>query len=593
MSNEQTAAQPAAGLLTQHAMLVVWGVYAQHIGLVKGLEQVPLRQKRRDHPPQTKVLEFLVALLAGLPYLKDISLSAHPLDQDTASAAAWGQAAWADYSGVSRTLQSLDDTEVSALTQVLDGISQPLIDQEVGLALAQSGRLVYDADLTGRPVSNTSTSYPQAAYGYMGETVSLGDQAALVSLHSPTYGRLWLANCLHPGDTVSSSQAQALVQAAEARTGVRPQRRTHLVAARLAQSEQAWQVAEEQTDESRFRWREAEAKAQETEQELMAWRQQVRELVAEYQRTGRQPTAQCALTRAQRKVATLQKRLPRVQALLARAERRRQRHDRVAQEWHTQVEQLRSHLAQLEEENRTNPAPIQAVFRLDGGFASRDNLAWLIEMGYDLYTKSRSTRVRELLTATVTTESPWQRVGGNAHLLVWPHTTVAGHLTYPMNVALAQYQTGDSQRHAVLLHYGQEAVTHQPAHWFHFYNGRQSIEAGIKEGKGVFQMHHLKVRSPQALRLQEHFAGFAANFVRCAAHWLSQQTSPPPALQTHSVKHLVQVAAHTSAWVRQEGDAWLLTFPEHSLYAGHSLQLGNAPVQLPLPFFNSIHFCHF
>ena len=36
--------------------------------------------------PQTIVLEFLVAMLAGLPRQKDISHAAHPLDQDAAAA---------------------------------------------------------------------------------------------------------------------------------------------------------------------------------------------------------------------------------------------------------------------------------------------------------------------------------------------------------------------------------------------------------------------------------------------------------------------------------------------------------------------------
>ena len=62
---------------------------------------------------------------------------------------------------------------------------------------------------------------------------------------------------------------------------------------------------------------------------------------------------------------------------------------------------------------------------------------------------------------------------------------------------------------------------------------RDAIEAGIKEGKNVFQMHHLKVRSPQALLLQEHFACFAANFVRFAAHWLAErQAELPTSLST-------------------------------------------------------------
>ena len=79
--------------LTQHAMLVIWGLYARQIGLVEALEEVKLKQKTRTHRPQTKVLEFLVAMLAGLPHLQDISRSAHPLDQDQVTAEAWGPTA--------------------------------------------------------------------------------------------------------------------------------------------------------------------------------------------------------------------------------------------------------------------------------------------------------------------------------------------------------------------------------------------------------------------------------------------------------------------------------------------------------------------
>jgi len=82
MSNTQTSPD-SPETLTQHAMLVVWGLYARQIGLVKAIEQVKLRQKTRTHQPQTKVLEFLVAILAGLPHLKDISRSAHPVGRTT------------------------------------------------------------------------------------------------------------------------------------------------------------------------------------------------------------------------------------------------------------------------------------------------------------------------------------------------------------------------------------------------------------------------------------------------------------------------------------------------------------------------------
>lgn len=91
MNNEQTSPSPPGDKLTQHAMLVVWAVYAQHVGLIRQLERVELSQKRRKRRPQTKALEFLVAILAGLPHLQDISRAAHPLVKDVVTAEAWGK----------------------------------------------------------------------------------------------------------------------------------------------------------------------------------------------------------------------------------------------------------------------------------------------------------------------------------------------------------------------------------------------------------------------------------------------------------------------------------------------------------------------
>lgn len=176
---------------------------------------VPLRQKTYIHRPQAKILEFLVAILAGLPHLEDISRDGRPLDQDQSVALAWQQAGWADYSGVGRTLQAFTQTEAEVIGQVLREISQPLIDEQVTQALATQGRLIYDGDLTGRPVSGTSTTYPEAAFGHMDDAVRLGYQAAVVSVHSPTYGRHWLAVKPHPGNLVSCLLAEELVLAAD------------------------------------------------------------------------------------------------------------------------------------------------------------------------------------------------------------------------------------------------------------------------------------------------------------------------------------------------------------------------------------------
>ncbi len=223
----------ASACHTEHALLVLLGQYAQHLGLIKALMAVSLHQQTRTFSPQTKVLEFLVAILAGLPHLEDISRDGPPLDPDQAVAHAWQQAGWADCSGVARTLQVLTQVEAEAIAQVLDAISRPLLDQQVTQALAERDRLEDDGDLTGRPVSNTSTTYPGAAFGHMDDEVRLGYQAAVVSFGSPTYRRLWLSVKPHPGHLLSCQLTEELVQAAGAHTRVRPQRRTDLLGQRL------------------------------------------------------------------------------------------------------------------------------------------------------------------------------------------------------------------------------------------------------------------------------------------------------------------------------------------------------------------------
>ncbi len=118
---------------THHAFLVAWGAFAMHLKLPERLQQVPLHQKRYPYASHTKVLEFLGAILAGLPHLQDISCAAHPLQRDQAVAEASGQPGWAHYIGVSRTLSALTLKEVEALIQVLGEISRPFIEQECPL----------------------------------------------------------------------------------------------------------------------------------------------------------------------------------------------------------------------------------------------------------------------------------------------------------------------------------------------------------------------------------------------------------------------------------------------------------------------------
>jgi hypothetical protein len=583
--------------LTHHAMLVAWGEFAQCIGLIQEIENVPLHQKTVTHRPQTKILEFFVAILAGLEYLKDLSRSAHPIDQDQAVAKAWLQPAWADYSGVSRTLTTLSQEEAEQVTGVLHKITKLILDGEVMKALQLSGRLTYDGDLTGRPVSNSSTTYPNAGYGHMDDDIRLGYQAAMVSVHSPTYGRLWLSAVPHPGNTASCTEAEAMVLAAEAQTGLRPLRRTDLLQGRLQGASRERQDREGQVQVIESELTTVQAQATETRKQLDQQRVLVCELEAEYRENQRPERPYSKLGRARHKLGMLERRQVRLAKKVFKLKEQLARRKGQLAVSQAQESLLQRRLERFEVDNRANRCPIQADFRLDAGFGVRENVALLIEMGYEVYTKPYADWLTPRLKRQAAGRSDWTPVGKNAEMVAWKATTLRD-FPYPLDVALERFWVGDKQKHATLLHFGTDPVTTDLPAWFRRYNARQTIEAGIKEGKGVFEMHHLKVRSAPGLYLQEQFAVFAANFVRWAAHWLATQCPQLPAgwrdTAQPKVKEQVKVGAHTSAWVNWQEQGCLLRFTDRSVFVGRSLELERRwTVQLPLPFAESSCFGHF
>ena len=560
---------------TQHAFLVAWGWFGEHIGLIRRLLAVPLKQKRYHHTPQGKILEFLVAILAGLKYLQDISLSAHPLDRDLAVAQAWGQPDWADYSGVSRTLSGLSWEEAHQIAGVLDQISQPYIAAELKLLRSRGQRICYDGDLTGLPVSNASRTYPNAAFGHMDDEIRLGYQAALVSLGSPTYGRLWLSIAHHPGDTVSCTEALALVLAAESRTGLRPRRRTELLPRRIQAFEQQMARTRGRLETQKRLVQCARDRLEESEQQKQDRQRQLNELERQYQAKNRKERPTSRLAQARKRLQASAKRLKSRQKAWREAQRRL---DKTTDHWQGQQAKLKlltERLSGFEQDNAANPEPVEAEFRLDAGFGSYENVALLIEMGYEVYTKPHSHRVVTYLRQQVDDQTAWVRVGANAELVAWSRMQLKG-CPYPLDVALERFYTGQTVKHSALFHFGEDPVTLNPPAWFEHYNGRQTIEVGIKESKQIFYLHHIKVRSEPAIYLQEGCVIFAANFIRWASHWLASQAQPDQNgldVRKLGVKRQVQVAAHVSAQVIQSSEGRLLKFSEHSAFAGKVLRL--------------------
>jgi hypothetical protein len=397
----------------------------------------------------------------------------------------------------------------------------------------------------------------------------------VVSLVSPTYGRIWLSATHHPGDTVSSTQAEGLVLEAERRIGQRPKRRTDLLQKRIEGLEPHLQQIQERLDAQQKAIKRAQEHCDETQRQIQEQQTRMEALERHYQERKREERPTSQLAKARQRIQMFARRLKRRETARLSAD---QRLVRTQAQWKKeQAEQvsLQERLKHFEQDNATNPEPVEAECRLDAGFGSYQNVALLIEMGYEVYTKSPSQQLTNSLKCQIDASTSYTRVGANAEMVAWPKRLLS-HCPYPLDVALERFYTGSTLKHSTLLHYGSDLVTQDLPVWFNHYNGRQIIEAGIKEGKQVFYLHKIKVRSEPAIYLQECCVLFAANFIRWASHWLAEQTQPVKhALDVRKlgIKRQVQVAAHVSAQVIRNSEGRLLRFSSHSVFAGKVLQL--------------------
>jgi len=563
------------GMLTQHALMVAWGEFAQEIGLIDQFKQVAIPQKQVVHTPPAKLLTFLMGSLTGIEHLKDVNEGAHPLAHDWPAIRAWGLVALAHYTGVSRTLSACDQETVIAISQVLQAVSQPFIDQEVDLVCRQGLPLIIDLDLAPRRVSNTSTTFPEAEFGWQGNEVGLGYEAALAALTSPTYGRLFLAGFHHPRNTVSLPRLQKMVGAAETALGRRPWRRPDLVKQRLQELDQtisqrqAWLLA--QGDQQRTFLNRLET----LPPQIARLEAEVTELAVASQAQGRPERKHSRLAKARHRLASLRKQLDQAPQQWQKAEQATATHRQRLAQLQTERDQLAAHLAQLQADNQANAAPVTIILRVDAGFGTGPNITWLIEMGYIVYTKAHNAQVTMSLLNKLNPDCAWTKVGKNADMIECGQHHIA-NCPYPLSLALERFHTPSGFKHSSLIAYRDDDQVLALSAWFDFYNARQLIEAGIKETNVVFKMHPFKMRSPGGIALQEQFALFAANFVRWATDWLRQRlshTTPRFEVALGRVKTMVRVAANTSAWVIGKEDYLLLKFDRTAAYPGVELRL--------------------
>jgi hypothetical protein len=500
-------------------LLIAYAHFAEQIGLISAVEHVPFPMKTIIHSPADKVVELLCHILAGGMHINELAKSAHPLVEDEAVAQAWGQASFASASGVSELLESASGDAVEALKSALGQVIEPCRRRLVR-ALSPSW-LVVDFDLTGLVVSDQATTYEGADFGHLGEgTGDAGVARGYQFARAQLVGdtdAFVLGGFLHSGRTVSTRCLEELVALTEMHLG-RPHRRVDCVQARLADAEQ--DLAQSEAD------------------------------LALLTQSGKAP-------------------------------RRRERLAEQCEHKQQEVEGLRARLVKMEAENAANPTPRRIILRLDGAFGSAGNVARLYEQGYSAVARVQAHRVAMALRKE--DGLIWDKVSKNL-FMAEAQRTILGDCPYAVRLFLCRQWWGEKHpdRFSALV------VTPDltPQMWpvrrvGVFYNGRQVIEAGIKESKGIFASHRLPTRHQEGIALYQELVLFAQNLTR----WFRRQCLGRSILAAASIKELVRIGANSRAQINQDKHAIELTFAADSPWAGITLSLRpQVSYQLWFPF---------
>jgi hypothetical protein len=509
------------------------------------------------------------------------------LCKDPAVANAWGLSRLADATSVSRTLAACDSQALHILQTVLDELSQPFLDRAVADLRARQIPLLLDVDLTGRPVSDTSQTYPGAACGYMDAAIHLGYQVAAICLQTTRYGRQWLSGRQHPGNTVSAPCLLDLIAQAERRLGCHPRRRTELLESRISLARQSVTATAQLLAHCHTQSQVLQTRKEQLRAELN--RARCRVMLLQDRATISPAAPYGLLPQAERHLRGCQRRWHRVELQQRQLLQQERRALELLPPLRTTLAQLQTRRAALAAENAQQAQAPCCHVRMDAGFCSGENITLLLELGYEIETKVGHGAVLGALLQRVTPATVWTRVGKNAEMIGWANYQLYS-CPYPVSVALERFHTAQGQKYSVLLRsqeLGQQ-VCPDLAQWFAAYNGRQTIESGIKQTKTVFKLQHLMSRHAVGMQIQVALTLFAANFVRWAEAWVQERivgASPGAARRLQRPKYLVRVAANSPATVECSGEQVQVRFSPLSGLEGVRIDLG-APgaVQLPLPF---------
>jgi hypothetical protein len=306
----------------------------------------------------------------------------------------------------------------------------------------------------------------------------------------------------------------------------------------------------------------------------------LRELVGQVEATLGRPRRRTdqieqRLHQAEQQLATIEQALARG-AQGRQQERLQQRQERAQHE----VTELRQRRDEMVAENATNLHPRRIILRLDGGFGDAPQLAWLYEQGYDFVVRAHNYRVAQ--RCKTEQDLAWEKVSKNGFIAQSNQTSLTSY-PYSLRIFACRQWWGDEKPErwsALLANPELEERDWSARRVGTFYNGRQSMEASIKESKGIFASRHLPTRHQAGIALYQELVLAAQNLLR----WFQRQVLQRSALASTGIKELVRRAANSRAVVQVRGRAIVLHFATESSWPDHTLVLpADLTYQLCLP----------
>ena len=248
------------------------------------------------------------------------------------------------------------------------------------------------------------------------------------------------------------------------------------------------------------------------------------------------------------------------------------RHERLVRQrdqWQQEIATLRARRDQLAAENAANPNPRRILLRLDGAFGNARDLAWLYEQGFSVVARAQAHRVAEALRPEAGLR--WEKVSKNLFVAEGQRRHL-GQCPYPMRLLVCRQWWGEEHRErfsALVATPDLDADAWPVRRLGVFDNGRQIIEAGIKEGKGIFASRHLPTRHRAGIALYQELVLFAQNLIR----WFRRHFLAGSVLAAASIKELVRIGANSRALIIVHHGLVLLTFAADSSWRGITLPL--------------------